>query len=257
MYGLQQNRFSMIKLDNVSVVVVCGINEVNHMLDSLKALKHSCNGIDFSEKILISPLTDNKKINDEINSLGVTHHIIDTLDYVGYNNFMIKNLYDYIKTDFCVTIQHDGFILNPNLWSDEFLNYDYIGAPWSHDLIRSTDAIFPHALESGKYSLVGNGGFSFRSRRLLEECKNSPGTCDKQKIQGWSLLTGEHGEHVKIIMPEDNYICLNYYEYFIDKGIKYAPIEIGNMFSREGNIPISEVFGFHGDKNLSKNVLNG
>jgi hypothetical protein len=46
-------------------------------------------------------------------------------------------------------VQHDGYILNPDLWTDEFLEYDYIGAPW----------------EDGT---VGNGGFSLRSQRLME-----------------------------------------------------------------------------------------
>ena len=31
-------------------------------------------------------------------------------------------------TDFVLTIQHDGFILNPDAWRDDFFDYDYIGA---------------------------------------------------------------------------------------------------------------------------------
>ena len=51
-------------------------------------------------------------------------------------------------------IQHDGFILNHKAWDNEFLNYDYIGAPvyWM----------------GNKLIEVGNGGFSLRSKKLLK-----------------------------------------------------------------------------------------
>ena len=37
---------------------------------------------------------------------------------------------EYIESDFALVVQDDGHIVNPNNWSDEFLAYDYIGAPW-------------------------------------------------------------------------------------------------------------------------------
>lgn len=43
---------------------------------------------------------------------------------------MIKELNKYIETDYVLIVQYDGFILNPKAWMDEFLEYDYIGAPW-------------------------------------------------------------------------------------------------------------------------------
>jgi len=69
-----------------------------------------------------------------------------------YSDFMIKELYKYIETDFALIIQHDGFVLNASAWSDSFLQYDYIGGPWYHlgDL------------------RVGNGGFSLRSKKLVD-----------------------------------------------------------------------------------------
>ena len=33
--------------------------------------------------------------------------------------------------DFCITVQYDGFIIDPN-WTDEFLDYDYIGF-WANE----------------------------------------------------------------------------------------------------------------------------
>ncbi|KAF4746198.1 hypothetical protein FOZ62_025133, partial [Perkinsus olseni] len=47
---------------------------------------------------------------------------------------------------------------------DDFLEYDYIGAPWKHR---------PLGLS------VGNGGFSLRSRSLLMECIRS---CEEEEV---------------------------------------------------------------------------
>ena len=50
-------------------------------------------------------------------------------------------------------------MLDGAAWRPEFLDYDYIGAVW------------PHVLD--KYN-VGNGGFSLRSKALLEACRALP-----------------------------------------------------------------------------------
>src|SRR5688500_1858878 len=70
----------------------------------------------------------------------------------AYSRFMVKQLNTYVATPFALVIQHDGFNLNPDAWRDDFLAYDYIGAP--------------HVEDDGAY--FGNGGFSLRSKRLLD-----------------------------------------------------------------------------------------
>ena len=47
------------------------------------------------------------------------------------------------KTSHALMIQFDGYVLSGDRFSDNFLSYDYIGAPWPH-------------YQSHK---VGNGGF--------------------------------------------------------------------------------------------------
>jgi len=49
----------------------------------------------------------------------------------AYSSFMIKRINSYVATPFALVIQYDGFILNPDAWRDEFLDYDYIGASWN------------------------------------------------------------------------------------------------------------------------------
>ena len=47
--------------------------------------------------------------------------------------FMWYQLPNYIKTKWAILIQWDSWIVNADCWTDEFLDYDYIGAPWWHD----------------------------------------------------------------------------------------------------------------------------
>ena len=92
---------------------------------------------------------------------GVQFFEIPRMSRTAYSAFCLKNLSEYVSTDFCLVFQSDGFVLNPEFWTDEFLSYDYIGAPW------------PSYLEFGpaEGQQVGNGGFSLRSKRLLEVVK--------------------------------------------------------------------------------------
>jgi hypothetical protein len=110
---------------------------------------------------------------------------------------MVKDLNEYVETDYVLVIQYDWFILNPDAWTDEFLEYDYIWAPWWY--IDDCN--------------VGNGGFSLRSKRLLE------------------LLAND--ENIKETHPEDHHICRTYWEYLKSKWIKFAPEEIARKFSIE------------------------
>jgi hypothetical protein len=129
-----------------------------------------------------------------------------------YSKFVFKGLADYIQTDFCMIVQHDGFVLNPYLWQDAFLDYDYIGAPWWY--------------QDGHN--VGNGGFSIRSRRLMLE-----------------LLEPFYDD----VHPEDDRICRKYRKRLESKGFTFAPEWLAKQFSWEGNPTYPEfkndTFGYH------------
>lgn len=135
----------------------------------------------------------------------------------AYSEFMIKELHKYIDTDFAITFQYDGFIFNLDAWTDEFLKYDYIGAPWYHlgDL---------H---------VGNGGFSLRSKRLINWL-----------AENWQTVGAR-------IHPEDVFIS-KFVRPLVEKiGMQYAPVELAAQFSKEGNehsVVWNGEFGFHGIK---------
>jgi hypothetical protein len=137
----------------------------------------------------------------------------------AYSSFMIKQINSYVDTPFALVIQYDGFILNPDAWRDEFLDYDYIGAPWQDDDWR-----------------VGNGGFSLRSKRLLALLQQDDLILDPTSFDPPDL-------------PEDWYICEWIREYLEARGIRYAPPELARQFSLEGGevvVTWSDEFGFHG-----------
>lgn len=132
-----------------------------------------------------------------------------------YSDFIIKELSKYVDTDFAIVFQYDGFILNASAWSDAFLQYDYIGAPWYHlgDL---------H---------VGNGGFSLRSKRLIDWL-----------AKNWNTVGVR-------IDPEDVFIAKFARPYLERAGMSFAPEDIAGQFSKEGNqhsVVWNGEFGFHG-----------
>jgi hypothetical protein len=137
----------------------------------------------------------------------------------AYSHFVVKKLHDYVDTDYVLLFQHDGFILNAKAWKDEFLKYDYIGAPWWY-----ADGLN-----------VGNGGFSLRSKKLLSLVQK-----DKRIVQ----------HH-----PEDHHICRTYRPYLEAHGMRFAPETLATQFSIEGKSREHDSaasntwhgqFGFHG-----------
>lgn len=129
----------------------------------------------------------------------------------AYSTFVCKELPRHIATDYCLHIQWDGFIVNPSAWSDRFYDFDYIGAPWPW-------------LDN----LVGNGGFAWRSAKLLTACLE---------------VFADIGQ----IESDDNAICQIYRRAFVARGVRFAPVDIGYMFSTEhGDYNKHDSFGFHG-----------
>lgn len=209
----------MIELNNITLVLMSSVdieNSISALIESCKKIKF--NSVKFISHIRPASLPDFIEFNyiDPITSI----------DQYSFN--MIYKLSNYINTDFAITCQSDGFIVNPHLWKDEFLNYDYIGAPF--------------ALPSDSYSYrdiygnifrVGNGGFSLRSKRLID----LPNELNLE----WKSFHGFYNE--------DGFICAMNRHIYEQNGIKFAPIDVAKYFSHEAQIPEIqgiEPFGFHG-----------
>lgn len=138
-----------------------------------------------------------------------------------YEKLILDGIQNIVQEDFLL-IQWDGFVLKPSNWCDEFLNYDYIGAP---------------VLYNGT-TLVGNGGFSFRSIKLINalaqiRCKENLEFSD---------------------LPEDMLISKEYRASLEKLGINFPSLELASKFSFESSkYPTSyrDLFGFHGPWNFA------
>lgn len=181
----------------------------------IRAANKSCEEIKFGDVKLLSSF---HSIDSRV--VPIRHLAVKG----DYSDFMMKELYNFIDTDFILVIQHDGYVLNPSAWDNEWLNYDYIGAPfeWYTDGMN-----------------VGNGGFSLRSKKLHKILHDDPDI----------VPINEPG--VTIHKEEDHCICRLYRKLLENRyGIKFAPIEVARKFSIEGwrseNRTWTNEFGFHG-----------
>ncbi len=224
---------SKLELKKVTLVAISSIKTGG----TIWALEQSMKEIDFYEVILIShqkpeslPLEITFKQCEQIKSLD------------EYSRFMLYKLADYINSDFALVVQYDGYIINPAKWTDDFLKYDYIGAPWRKNNYFTKDC---------ENIRVGNGGFSLRSKKLLNIFNEHQISFKNADISTYH---------------EDEVICIYCRKELGDYGIKYAPVSIASIFSHEQmlNDSLPETFGFHTFKkksfddlrNIMKLILN-
>lgn len=117
-----------------------------------------------------------------------------------------------VRSSHMLVVQWDSWIVNPRAWTEEFLAYDWIGAPWWHRDGRN----------------VGNGGFSLRSTRLMEALRQSSAT-------------------LPLGTPEDEMICRTHRPALEAAGFRFAPEDLATRFSFERVVPAGGTpFGFHG-----------
>lgn len=212
----------MIEFNNISLVCVTSVS----IKASLKALVYSSKKIKFKKILFISNiLPDNFENFKNVNFVKINETFNNTKEW---GRFIIFDLYKYIETDYICLIHDDGFIVNPDSWSENFLKYDYIGAPWPIPK-KKYDKFFRDS--DNKLIRVGNS-VSIRSKKLLE--------LPSQLGLQW---TDPYG-----YFHEDGFLCVQNRKILIDNGIKFAGFHDSLLFSREktliNNINIKP-FAFH------------
>ena len=120
-------------------------------------LKISSENIEFAAVKLLSSSLPNKKFTN------IKYISIPQMNLSDYNRLIIEDLHKYFNTSHCLIVQSDSFVVNYERWTEEFLKFDYIGAPWTNKVQMN-----PKLILSMEKNLVGNGGFSLRSRKLVE-----------------------------------------------------------------------------------------
>jgi Protein of unknown function (DUF5672) len=218
---------SKLDLPQVTLVGVAGID----IKKTLYALWRSQIGIKFNQVMLITDSKfyfKSKKLDLELTD----KFILDSLD--AYSKFIVYELHKYIKSEYVLIVQADGYVLHPKKWSDSFLQYDYIGAPWR---IKHNAYIDPF----NKHQRVGNGGFSLRSRKLLQ-------TPIYHKIE-WNINDDNFYKHMGVnSQAEDGIICVHNRHLYEKAGNVFAPLEVALKFSCEQKTDEYDgrlTFGFH------------
>lgn len=180
---------------------------------ALAAMRHSMAQIDFGRAVLF---TDPDRVTDDGSGIDIVPLVIDSVP--AYSEFMLRGLSEHVHTSHVLVVQWDGYVIDASRWTPDFLACDYIGAPLRGE---TQDRV------------VGNGGFSLRSRRLLRAL---------------------HDDAAMVIRhPEDTCICHDNRERLErSHGLRFASLEQAQRFAFERVEPPGPTFGFHGLFNMHR-----
>lgn len=141
------------------------------------------------------------------------HAVPDWPDKLGWSRSWWFDVPPLLRTRQTLNIQWDSWIWDESMWRDEFLEYDYIGAPWWY--------------KDGKN--VGNGGFSLVSTRLKR------------------YVAANQDKYPCDTHADDDLYCRKYRQSLELAGFCWAPETVAHDFAfeccRPG--PKSRHFGFH------------
>jgi Flp pilus assembly protein TadD len=198
-------------------VTLCCIDTANHAL-ALRAIERSRAAVRFARTLFVTDLTAGAGVPAGVDVVSIPP--LGSRD--DYSRFVLKSLLAHVGTPHVLLIQWDGYVVNPDAWDDAFLACDYIGAKW-----------FWH--DDGMR--VGNGGFSLRSRRLLEALQDP---------------------RIDLVEAEDITIGRAFRPLLErEYGIRFATDELADRFAFEAAYPIGRPFGFHGLFNFCRIVPAG
>lgn len=132
--------------------------------------------------------------------------IIPLNSLIAYSVFMLTRVHQYVNTTHLLTVQRDGWILNSDAWNPEWLNLDYIGPLFV------------------QYDKVGSGGFSLRSKRIMQATAKQVVPWDGSQIHAEIIQKG-------LGLYEDGIISLSPFRH----GFKIATLEQAANFAQGGN----------------------
>ncbi len=192
-------------------VTLCCVDTANHAL-AARALRLSAVGIRFARTLFF---TDRR-----VEEPGIEVRTIAPLaSRDDYSRFVLASMRDHVDTPHLLLVQWDGYALNPAAWRAEFLHCDYIGAKW---------------FWAPEGQRVGNGGFSLRSRRLLDALRDP-------RIVPTEAEDVTIGRTYRTLLERDH-------------AIRFATESLADQFAFEAAYPIGLPFGFHGLYNFCRVV---
>lgn len=187
----------MLKLPNVTLV---SVETRCHEL-AKRTLDDALRQIEFGEVLIF---TDDPV---RLNIAGaITTQVPNWPTKDGYMRFFQFESCNNVKTDYVLFIEWDAGICDVSMWSDRFLEFDYLGAPWWYSDSKGQPIDGPEN--------VGNGGFSLRSMRLQRFMK------DNQR---------------KYPAISDNMMCRDFgHRIIVEGNFKWATVAVANDFAMEG-----------------------
>lgn len=192
----------MLQLPDVTLIALTSLDFEGHK----RAIDKSSEGIEWGATKLIW--------DESIKSID------------DWNYKIIFELWKYVDTAYVMLIHADGYVTDPKQWTDEYLEYDYIGAPWP----LPTDD-YSYRTPRGELVRVGNS-VSLRSYDMLY--------APFDMGLDWRPYYGNTNE--------DGFLCVHNKDILEGRGLKFAPIEIARHFSKEHIIPENAglpTFAFH------------
>lgn len=206
-------------MKTITIVAIAGNKTEEHasaICKTAQQLPYPC------EKLLFSPIPPS---HPDIKWVPIDDWGTDKPTYLRkIHELILWQLPHHINTDFCILVQTDGIATNKNAWTDDFFNWDYIGAP-----IPLWETL---CLEGNFFRRVGSGGFNWRSRKFLQASLTCPMT--------------------KKIVGEDIATFRIHYRHFEKMGCRFAPIDIALKWCAElrledhWNWNPNDSFGRHG-----------
>lgn len=197
-----------LSLPDVTLVM---IETRQHELARL-AIRDCLELADFAEVLIFSDRTS--MFMDQ----GRVIYVPDWPDKIGWSRCNWQEVAPHVATSHALCIQWDSWIVKPEMWRDEFMQYDYIGAPWWY-----ADGMN-----------VGNGGFCLKSTKLMR------------------YLRKHRDRYPCVNALDDDLLCRKYRPALQDAGFVWAPEELAIEFSFE--IPQKwerkRHFGFHAAYNF-------
>lgn len=198
--------WSAAPLDMTAVTLVM-IETREHALANL-AIHECVKRAKFGDVLIF---TDMPAAFDDFNARIV--RVPDWPEKLGWSRCLWQEVAPLLRTSHMLAIQWDSWIIDPCMWSDEWLRYDYIGAPWWY--------------QDGKN--VGNGGFSLRSTALMRHIV--------KHLDKYPCTTA----------LDDDLLCRGYRLELMKEGFEWAPEEVAQDFAFEcvRKNALASHFGFH------------
>ena len=188
-------------------VTLCAIETREH--DLMRLAIEDCKGkATFGDVLIFTNKTE--QFADE----GRIIEVPDWPEKIGWSRCRWQEIAPHLVTSHVLCIEWDAWIWDASKWTDEYLQYDYVGAPWWYEDFRN----------------VGNGGFSMRSTALTRYLR-------------------KHRDKFPCTTPiDDDLLCRKYRPALEEKGFTWAPQDVARDFAFEcvRPQPDSGHFGFHG-----------